>query len=109
MTREEEVAAAQRRVAETAAAMLSGQMHFLEGVRALRSLLGEAGVAWNDEDALTIDGADSETDSLPIGEVRRHWADEALQRLEPEIEAATQWAKEFASGACESLVARFGK
>jgi hypothetical protein len=45
---------------------------------------------------------------LPVGEVRKHWATEALQRLEPEIEDATQWAKQFASAACASLLARFG-
>jgi len=109
MTSDDDVATVRRRVAETAVAMLNGQMHFLEGVRLLTSLRHRAGVASDDDDFDTFVAVDSETDSLPIGDVRRHWADEALQRLDPEIEAATQWAKQFASGTCESLVARFGK
>lgn len=108
MTPEEEIGTLHLRIAETAAGMLDGSVPFIEGVRTLTHLLNRAGVARNDEDFDVLVAADSETDDLPVGEVRRHWAPEALQRLEPEIDAATAWAKQFASEACESLVARFG-
>lgn len=108
MTCDDDFEAVRRRVAATAAAMLNGQLQFLEGVRILTSLHSKACVAGDDDDFMTLVCVDSETDSLPVGDVRRHWAAAALQRLEPEIEAATQWARQFASGACESLLARFG-
>jgi len=97
-----------RLVAETAAGMLDGRVPFLEGVRTLTSLLDRAGVSREDDDFSIFFAVDCQTDNLPVGEVRKHWATDALERLEPEIQAATLWAKEFASGACESLVARFG-
>jgi len=105
---DEDVSQARRRVAETAAGMLDGTVPFLEGVRVLTGLRHKVGVAQNDEDFMIIVGVDDETDALPVGEVRELWATEALQRLDPEIEAATEWAKQFASAACVSLVARFG-
>ena len=105
---DEDIGRSRRRAAETAAGMLDGTVPFLEGVRVLRDLANKVGVADDDDDFGTFVAADSETDALPVGEVRKLWASEALQQLEPEIQAATQWAKEFASGACASLVARFG-
>ena len=104
----EDVSHARRRVAETAAGMLDGTVPFLEGVRVLTGLRDKVGVAQDDEDFMIFVVVDSETDALPVGEVRKHWATEALQRLEPEIEDATQWAKQFSGAACVSLVARFG-
>lgn len=97
-----------RRIAETAAGMLDGRVPFLEGVRVLTELLERAGVSPDDDDFSVLFAVDCQTDALPVGDVRRHWATQALERLEPEIQAATAWAKEFASGACESLVSRFG-
>ena len=97
-----------RRIAETAAGMLEGRVPFLEGVRVLVELLDQAGVSRDDDDFSVLFAVDCQTDALPVGDVRRHWATEALERLEPEILAATAWAKEFASGTCESLVSRFG-
>jgi hypothetical protein len=105
---QEDVSQARRRVVETAAGMLDGTVPFLEGVRTLTSLRHKVAVAHDDEDFMIFVSVDWDTDALPLGEVRKHWATDALERLEPEIQAATLWAKEFASGACESLVARFG-
>jgi hypothetical protein len=104
----EDVATVRLRIAETAAQMLDGSIEFLEGVRLLTGLRSKADIKDDDEDFSVLDDVDSETDGLPLGDVRRHWATEALERLDPEIEAATAWAKQFASGACESLLARFG-
>jgi|SRR6185312_15535500 len=104
----DDVGECRRRVAETAAGMLNGTVPFLEGVRVLTSLRHQVGVADDDEDFTTFVDVDAETDALPLGEVRKLWASEALEQLDAEIQAATQWAREFASGACASLVARFG-
>lgn len=108
MTHEDYVASVRGRIAATAASMLDGTLPFLEGARALVALRREAEVRDDDPDFLAFVAADSETDALPIGAVRKLWADEALERLEPQIQAATQWATNYASAACASLVRRFG-
>jgi hypothetical protein len=87
--------------------MLDGTLPFLEGVRALVALHREAEVAENDADFLILVAADSETDSLPIGKTRELWSEEALEQLEPKIQVATEWARQFASAACSSLIRRF--
>ena len=88
--------------------MLNGTVPFLEGVRLLVSLRREAEVQEDDIDFLAFVAVDSETDALPVGNVREHWSLAALARLEPEIQTATEWAKGFASAACVSVVRRFG-
>ena len=107
VSHEQYVASVRKRVAATATRMLKDELSFLEGAQILAALRHEAEVPDDDADFLAFVAVASETDSLPIGEVRKHWATDALQRLEPEIQAATQWAKQFASAACVSLVKRF--
>ena len=108
ITHEEYVASVRSRIASIASSMLDGTLPFLEGVRVIRSLRGEVDLPADDPDLKIFLVVDSETDALPIGSVRELWADDALRRLEPEIESATRWAIETASHACESLVRRFG-
>jgi hypothetical protein len=50
---------------------------------------------------------DSETDALPLGEVRQYWDQAALERLEPDIREAERWAREAGRSACISLIQRF--
>lgn len=52
---------------------------------------------------------DSETDALPLSAVQEHWDQNALTRLEAEIEAAESWAANAGADACRSLIARFSK
>jgi hypothetical protein len=104
----EYVESTQRKVVETARAMLNGQLSFLVGSRRLAALRHEVDVAGSDADFLIFVGIDSETDAFPLGEVRRHWSPEALAKLEPEIQNAENWAAEVGRDACESLIARFG-
>jgi len=88
--------------------MLACTVPVLEGCHILSSLRWEAEVGDSDEDFDTFTAIASETDALPLGEVRRHWAPEALQRLEPEVKSATEWALPLAFPACRSVVKRFG-
>lgn len=104
-----EAAEARRQLAETARAMLAGSLSFIEGARRINELRWVAKLPDFDSDITPFVLIDSETDALPMGEVRRHWAQEALINLQPEIDRAEQWAQDFGRTACEKLIDRFGE
>ena len=107
ITHESYVASVRNRVAVVACGMLSGEIAFLEGAIELASLRHEVAVEENDEDFMVFVVIASETDNLPIGASRECWSKEALVKLQPEIDAATIWAKQIGLKACQSLVRRF--
>ncbi|MES2072634.1 MAG: DUF2489 domain-containing protein [Pseudomonadota bacterium] len=107
MTNETYVLSIRQRVVVAAGAMLNGTLSFLAGSRLLAALRHEAAVREDDADFRVFVAIDSETDDLPIGTVRQYWDKQALEKLEPEIQAAEVWAKEQGSKACESLISRF--
>ena len=61
----------------------------------------------NDPDLIAFVGIDSETDALPLGEIRKLWNPDALKNLQPEIDKAEMWAQNFGRSHCERLVKRF--
>jgi hypothetical protein len=97
---------ARRTIGEIAKAMLAGETSFLSGSRKINALRFPARLD-HDQDVIPFVAIDSETDALPLGPVRAHWNADALRRLEPEIERAEIWAREFGSEACRKLVERF--
>jgi hypothetical protein len=108
MTPSSDASEAQQKIAETARDMLSGAMSFIEGARLINRLRWAAELAEFDPDILPFIGIDSETDALPLGEVRKHWAPEALAKLQPEIERLEKWARDFGRLNCQNLIDRFG-
>lgn len=108
MTHEEYVLSVRREAVEIAAGILSGEVPVLEGCHSLAALRWEVEVDERDPDFMAFAIISSETDALPIGAVRTHWAPEAMARLEPEIQSAIAWATPQALPACKSLVQRFG-
>lgn len=44
--------------------------------------------------------------SLPFGDVRKLWVPAALEKLQPEIDRAEQWARETGLVHCENLIKR---
>lgn len=100
---------AQSMAAETARRVLAGLESPIVAARLLCGLLRRAGVSEGDDDLLTMSGIDSETDALPVGAVRRHWAESALNELAPEIAASERWAMEIGKSAFRSILARFGQ
>ncbi|RZI41151.1 DUF2489 domain-containing protein [Herbaspirillum sp. HC18] len=107
ITHEEYVASVRRRVVETAKRMLSGEVSFLDGAITLTGLRFDAGVREDDSDFLKFVGIDSETHNYPMGEARQRWANEVLDKLQPEIDSLEVWAKKIGQEACESLIRRF--
>jgi hypothetical protein len=95
-------------MAEIAREMLRGDVSFIEGSRRINRLRSSAGLLQLDADIVPFIGIDSETDALPIGDERQHWAPDALIRLQPAIDRAEKWAKTIGTTACERLIDRFG-
>ena len=84
-----------QRAKELAKAVLDGRTTILEAVRQLVSLAHTDAIA-NEADRTLVIAMESETDSLPIGEVRKLWAPDALLEKQPQIERAEAlWRKEF--------------
>jgi hypothetical protein len=98
---------ARREIGKTAKAMLSGVTSFIEGARTLAGLRFSAGLE-RDPDLTVFVAIDSETDALPMGDVRKLWNPDALAKLQPEIDRAEAWAREGGLEACERLAQRFG-
>jgi len=108
MTYQEYVQSARQQAVEIAAGILNGEVPVLEGCHSLAALRREVDVEESDPDFVTFAMISSEIDALPLGTVRAHWAPEALERMEPDIKSAIEWAKPQALPACRSVVLRFG-
>jgi len=108
MSHEEYVLSCRARAAEIADSIISGSMPVLEGCHLLDALKSVVEVPDNDPDFLAFNVIQSETDALPIGPAREHWAPDALLKLESELRSAADWARPIALPACKSVVARFG-
>ncbi|HEX3323464.1 MAG TPA: hypothetical protein VHR84_22365 [Terriglobales bacterium] len=87
---------------EVAQAVLDGRTTILEAVRELVSLAHTDAIA-NEADRTLIIAIESETDSLPVGEVRKLWSPDALKVKQPEIERAEEHWKAEMFGACKRI------
>lgn len=106
ITDEDYLASLKAKIGQVAKAMLSGELSFLDGAIELSSLRHQADLT-EDPDLIVFTGVTSETDHLPLGVVRQHWSQPALERMEPELQKMEEWARQVAGGACESLARRF--
>lgn len=70
-----------------------------------RTLIGDK----LDDDWRIFIGIDSETDDLPVGEVRRHWAPDALAAKDIEIQGAEATYRDSAMAAARNLLQRYEK
>jgi hypothetical protein len=108
MTHEEYVADVRAQIVSVARLMLEGTRSFIEGAREINSLRHEAEVAESDADFDVFVAIDSETDALPIGNVRKYWSPTALERLAPTVRDSESWAREVGTKACHAIITRFG-
>jgi hypothetical protein len=106
MSNEPKAKAARQQIIETAQCMLDGTLSFIEGARLINQLRWKAGLPDFDPDILPFVGIESETDALPIGDVRKLWAPDALEKLQPKIEQAEKWAHHFGYPSCQKLIDR---
>jgi hypothetical protein len=92
-----------RRAKEIAQAALDGRTTVLEAVRALVSFAHTDAVA-DVEDRKFIIGIESETDHLPVGEVRKLWALSVLREKDVEIARAEELYRSDFLETCRRIV-----
>ena len=69
--------------------LVEGRLSVIESARVLSKLTYWSGLD-TDPDLVTFVAIDSETDTLPVGEVRKYWAAHALEREDVEIAKAEE-------------------
>jgi len=104
---EEEVREWSAEVLRISRSLLEGKIGVIVASRALASLGSELGGM--DTDFVPFVGIASETDHLPVGDERRHWAEDALRRKDAEMAQAEAFYQSAAISGCEQLVSRYGK
>ena len=104
------VASNRQKVAQIAQDLLDGRVGIIAGARQISALCGgHVGLDEFDPDFLTFIGIDSETDDLPVGQTRQHWAADSLAKKDEEIARCEALYREPAREAASHLVARFAQ
>jgi hypothetical protein len=101
------IATNRQKVACIAQGILDGRIGVIEASRELSRLRFEVGGDQWDPDFITFVGIDSETDDLPVGEVRQHWAADALAAKDAEIARCEAIYRDSARETASRLVSRF--
>ena len=97
-----------QKVVAIARELLAGRLGVLEAARRISGLRGDrVQLDEFDPDFITFLGIDSETDDLPLGEDRGHWAPAALAQKDLEIARCEELYRSHAIEAASRLVARF--
>jgi hypothetical protein len=86
--------------------LLKGRVGVIEAARAIRALAFSMKVE-NEPEFLLFIVIDSETDDMPVGEVRARWAPDALRREDVRIEAAEVVLGDRAVSAASKLAERY--
>ena len=86
--------------------LLEGRLGVIETARVMVPLAYWTKVQ-NEPEFLLFRAIASETDDLPVGNVRVHWAADALEREDVRIEAAEKLWRKQALSAAEKLVKRY--
>jgi hypothetical protein len=108
MTNQTDVPQARSEVVLIAQRVLSGGCGIVEGARQLSGLAHRL-AAEHDPDFTFFIGVDSETDHLPLGDVRQRWAEDALRNKDEELRSLEGFFRADALNACQSLILKFGR
>jgi hypothetical protein len=95
-----------RKIVAAAQSILSGELGVIAGARQLCGLGHQVG-ADDDADFTFFVAIDSESDHLPIGEVRQHWNPEALRAKDAEIASFEAFYREKAFEICRRLIEKY--
>jgi hypothetical protein len=95
-----------RKIHARAVDLLEGRAGVIETARTMIKLRFLTGLT-DDPDLLTFVSIDSETDALPVGEVRKYWAAHALASEDVEIDRAEKFFAASAKQAAAALAERF--
>jgi hypothetical protein len=94
---------AEERIRTVAKQLLAGEIGVIVAARELASFWQKVGPELSEALVIFV-GIDSETDALPVGEVRRHWNPDALSVEDQKIAAAEQVYRSEALVACTRLL-----
>jgi hypothetical protein len=99
-----------QKVVAIAQELLDGRIGVIDAARQINAFRGDR-VALDefDPDFVTFLAIDSETDDLPVGDVRRHWAADVLAQKDLEIARCEELYRSQALEAASHLVARFAQ
>jgi hypothetical protein len=95
-----------RMIVAAAQSILSGELGVVAGARQLCGLGHQVG-AGHDPDFIVFIGIDSESDHLPIGEVRQRWNPDALLAKDAGLADYETRVRERAFAACRSLIEKY--
>ena len=105
---EQHVAERKREVVDISMQVLNGTMGIIEASRELYTLMHDLEFLGDMEDWNSIIELYSDSDYLPVDEnIRSRWAQEALDKMDKEIESFEQRYKQDFQQACRKLIARF--
>ena len=95
--------------AHAADAILEGEVGLIDGVRHL-ARIGHGLVRdfWGDPDFSLLGAVDSETDDLPVGQVRGPWDPAALAVKDREMADYESRVRDAVLAACRSIRERYG-
>jgi len=89
--------------------MLDGSVSFIEGSRIVSDFLTAAGFDRYEEPFVRFVAIASETDGVPIGDIRKLWHPEAVIKHTEEWARAESWAMEYGEAACSEALAIIGQ
>ena len=98
---------ARSQITETAQCMLDGGISYIEGSRLICGLLEPARLERRDAPFVVFVAVDSETDDVPIGEVRDTWHPDGKIKFAQEWANAEQYAKTIGEAACKDAILWF--
>jgi len=89
--------------------MLDGDCSYIEGTRLICGLLDDARLNSQQQPFVVFVGIQSETDDVPVGEVRERWHPEARIKLEQNWADAERYAKTCGEPACHKAIEWFAE
>ena|ERR1700730_3704075 len=95
-----------RKIRARALDLLEGRLGVIETARAMLPLAFWTKVE-NEPEFLLFRAIESDTDDLPVGDVRAYWAHDALKREDVRIQAAEKLWSERAFSAAANLAERY--
>jgi len=90
----------------TAQDMLDGKRSYIEGSRMIASLIEPAHLNRHEPPFLKVIAISSETDNVPVGQIRDRWHPEAKLKLEEEWATSELYAKSQGEAACKAIIER---
>jgi hypothetical protein len=94
-------------IVQCARDLIEGRRGIIESARVLQSLAFSVRDE-RDPDFVVFRGIDSETDALPVGEVRKYWSPSALEREDVKIRSCEERYRKAAMEAANRLIVKYG-